>query len=189
MRRRLGGGITTGSGDVIIAVLDTGVDYNHDDLDDNMWTDPNGNYGYDFYNDDNDPIDDNGHGTHCAGIIAAEGNNNLDTTGVCWNARIMALKFLSANGSGPTNGAISGIEYAVDNGADIISNSWGSVFYSQSLKEACDYAYSQGLFLVAAAGNADDMWPHFPAHYDSMMSVLLSLKFLNIGLAVVTLYS
>ena len=91
--------IGTGSSDVIIAVIDTGVDYNHRDLQNNIWTDENGYHGYDFYNKNNDPMDDYGHGTHCAGIIAAEGNNNLDIAGVCWNAKIMAIKCLSSTGS------------------------------------------------------------------------------------------
>jgi subtilisin family serine protease len=163
--------ITTGSSDVIVAVLDTGVDYSHRDLKNNIWADTNGSHGYDFVNDDNDPNDDNGHGTHCAGIIAADGNNEFDVVGVCWTAKIMAVKFLDSNGRGSTDGAVSGIYYATNNGADIISNSWGGGPYSQTLKEAFDYAFSQGVFLVAAAGNDNDFWPAYPAYFDNVMAV------------------
>ena len=82
--------------DIIVAVIDTGVDYTHKDLAANMWADANGSHGYDFVNDDNDPMEDRhpGHGTHCAGIIAAVGDNNTGVTGVCWHAKIMAVKFI-----------------------------------------------------------------------------------------------
>ena len=162
------------SSDIIIAVVDTGVDYTHRDLDDNMWTDPNGNHGYDFYNDDADPIDDHGHGTHCAGIIAAEGNNALDITGVCWDAKIMAVKFLNSNGSGSYDDAAEAFYYAVDNGADILSNSWGeTTSFSQIMQDAIDYAYSQGVIVVAAAGNeAQYYFPHYPASMEHVISVV-----------------
>jgi len=163
--------ITIGSSEVIIAVIDTGVDYTHRDLDDNMWTDVNGCHGYDFINDDNDPIDDHGHGTHCSGIIAAEGDNGLDITGVCWDVKIMALKFLGADGTGPTSLAASAFYYAVDNGADVISNSWGGGGYLQSAQEAIDYAYSQGVVIIAAAGNDNTDAHHYPACYDHVISV------------------
>ncbi|MHC4620635.1 MAG: S8 family serine peptidase, partial [Planctomycetota bacterium] len=184
--------IQTGSTDVTVAVLDTGVDYGHNDLSANIWFnkvelngDPNVDddnngyvddiYGYDFCTfaqyRDSDPNDDHGHGTHCAGIIAADGNNGLDTSGINWDANVMALKFLSKWGYGWNEDAQEAIEYAVDMGADIISNSWGSIAFSQSLKETCDYAYSQGVFLVGAAGNNDDIWGIFPARYANMMSV------------------
>ncbi len=163
--------IETGSLEVIVAVVDTGVDYNHSDLDDNMWTDGSGYYGYDFINDDNDPLDDHGHGTHCSGIIAAEGNNGLDVVGVCWDAKIMALKFLGSNGSGNTSDAVTAFYYAVDNGADVVSNSWGGGGFSQSAQDAIDYAYSQGVIMIAAAGNDNSSSSHYPASYDHMISV------------------
>jgi len=164
--------IHTGSSDVIVAVVDTGVDYNHRDLDDNMWTDGSGHWGYDFINDDADPIDDHGHGTHCAGIIAAEGDNSLDVTGVCWDAKIMALKFLDETGSGSTSDATEAFYYAVDNGADVVSNSWGGSGYSQSMQDAIDYAYSQGVIMVAAAGNDNcDNSDYYPANYEHVISV------------------
>src|SRR3989339_2234432 len=93
---------------------------------------------------DKDPKDDNGHGTHCAGIIAAEGNNSHGIAGVCWVANVMPVKFLNSNGSGFTSNAINAVYYAVDNGADILSNSWGGGAYNQALKEAIDYAYATG---------------------------------------------
>jgi len=107
-------------GSVILAVLDSGINYNHEDLYGNMW---NGAtyHGYDFVDDDNDPLDLHGHGTHCAGTIGAMGNNNIGTTGVCWNIQIMAVRVLSAAGWGTTADIISGIYYAVNNGVKIIN--------------------------------------------------------------------
>ncbi|MHC4475592.1 MAG: S8 family serine peptidase [Planctomycetota bacterium] len=163
--------LQTGSLDTIIAVVDTGVDYSHRDLDDNMWTDGSGHYGYDFINNDNDPIDDHGHGTHCAGIIAAEGNNGFDIAGICWNARIMALKFLGANGSGSGADAVEAFYYAVENAADVTSNSWGGGGYMESMQEAINYAYTQGVVMLAAAGNNGMDGLFYPARYDNMISV------------------
>jgi predicted outer membrane repeat protein len=181
--------ITTAASDVIVAVLDTGVDYTHRDLNDNMWVnqveldgiegvddDENGYiddiYGYDFINRDPDPKDDHGHGTHCSGIIAAEGDNELDIAGVCWDAQIMALKFLGSDGGGDAATAVGAVYYAVENGADIISNSWGgSWFYPKSLKQAFDYAYSQGVIAVASAGNDDSDWISYPASFERVIAV------------------
>ncbi|MHC4309328.1 MAG: S8 family serine peptidase [Planctomycetota bacterium] len=179
--------ICTGSPEIIVAVVDTGVDYRHRDLDDNMWinigeiagngVDDDGNgyvddiYGYDFSNNDGDPYDDNGHGTHCAGTIAAEGDNGLDIAGVCWNARIMALKFLGSDGTGSLSGAINTFYYAVENGADVTSNSWSGRAYSSAMKEAIDYAHSQGVIMVASAGNNYFTSPKFPAYYEHVISV------------------
>jgi len=180
--------IHTGSPKVIVAVVDSGVDYKHRDLQDNIWVnqrelngvvdidDDNNGYtddifGYDFINNDSDPIDDLGHGTHCSGIIAARGNNALDIAGVCWNAKIMSLKFLNAEGEGYVSDAATAFYYAVENGADIISNSWGGDDYSETLKEAIDYAHSQGVVMVAAAGNSYSDSPHYPAYYEYMIAV------------------
>jgi len=179
---------STGDSGIVVAVIDTGVDYNHRDLMGNMWVnqtelngaagiddDENGYvddiYGYDFVNNDSDPIDDHGHGTHCSGIIAAAGNNGTDITGICWDARIMALKFLDSSGSGNTADAVKAIYYAVQNGADVTSNSWGGGDFSQAMKDAIDYAYSQGVMMVAAAGNNGDTDVQYPANYDNMFSV------------------
>ncbi|MHC4315540.1 MAG: S8 family serine peptidase [Planctomycetota bacterium] len=179
--------ISTGGPGTIVAVVDTGVDYRHRDLDDNMWinigeiagngVDDDGNgyvddiYGYDFINNDGDPCDDYGHGTHCAGTIASEGNNGLDIVGVCWNARIMALKFLGDDGYGSTSDAVTAFYYAVENGADVISNSWGGGGYNYAMQEAIDYAHSLGVIMVASAGNGYSNDPKYPAYYEHMISV------------------
>ncbi|MHC4641510.1 MAG: S8 family serine peptidase [Planctomycetota bacterium] len=179
--------IYTGSSETIVAVVDSGVDYRHRDLDDNMWVnieeiagngvddDNNGYvddiYGYDFRNNDSDPCDDRGHGTHCAGTIAAEGDNGMDIAGVCLNARIMALKFLGSGGTGSTSDAVIAFYYAVENGADVISNSWGGGSYSYSLEQAIDYAHSQGVIMVASAGNDNSTSPKLPAYYEHVISV------------------
>jgi len=180
--------IHTGSPEVIIAVVDTGVDYNHRDLEDNIWInqtewngmtgiDDDGNeyiddiYGYDFSNHDNNPNDDNGHGTHCSGTIAARGNNSFDIAGVCWNAKIMALKFLDENGEGFSSDAAIAIYYATENAADIISNSWAGSYPSETLEEVIDYAHSLGVIMVAAAGNNNSDSPVYPAYYENMMAV------------------
>ena len=152
-------------------MLDSGVDYNHQDLVNNMWSNENGFHGYDFVSDSNEPMDDHGHGTHCAGVIAAGGNNGLDITGVCWNTKIMALKFLDSTGNGSSDDAIKAIEYAVDNGADVLSNSWGGGGYSKALKDAIDYAHSQGVIVVAAAGNDSSQQIQYPAGYNNVIAV------------------
>jgi subtilisin family serine protease len=180
--------IHTGSPEVIIAVVDTGVDYEHRDLEGNIWInqielngmtgiDDDGNeyiddiYGYDFVNHDNNPLDDNGHGTHCAGIIAAGGNNSLDIAGVCWNAKIMALKFLDKNGEGFSSDAAIAIYYAAENAADIISNSWAGSYPSETLEKVIDYAHSLGVIMVAAAANNNSDSPVYPAYYENMIAV------------------
>jgi parallel beta-helix repeat protein len=174
--------ITTGSKNVIIAVIDSGVYMHHLDLVDNMWrnwnetadgrdTDGNGYiddlYGWDFYQNDNDPDDVDGHGTHCAGTIAGVGNNNLGVSGVMWTAKIMPLRYLGPYGTGKTSDAIKAINYAKNNGAHIISNSWGSSSYSQSLKDAID-SFSGPVICSAGNSAADtDTSPNYPATYNS----------------------
>ena len=183
--------ITTGSSDVVVGVIDTGVDYTHPDLADNIWTNPgeiagdgidnDGNgyiddiHGYDFVNNDGDPFDDEGHGTHVAGTIAARGNNGTGATGVNWSAQIMGLKFLGANGSGTTFAAIQSIEYATmmktryGVNIDLTNNSWGGGGFSQSLYDAIEAAGNADQLFVAAAGNAsnnNDNSPSYPASYD-----------------------
>ena len=175
--------VNTGSPSTIIAVIDTGVDYLHPDLSANIWTnsdeiagngiddDANGyiddTKGWNFVSDTNNPMDDNSHGTHCAGTIAAVGNNGLGVAGVCWTARIMPLKFLDSSGSGYTSDAISAILYANRNGAHVLSNSWGGGGYSQSLKDAID---ASPAIVICAAGNSasnTDMSPQYPSSYTS----------------------
>jgi subtilisin family serine protease len=182
----------TGSNSVVIAIVDTGIDYNHPDVSSNIWVntgespdnglDDDGNghvddvYGWDFLNDENDPMDDNGHGTHLAGIMAGGGNNGAGVTGVNWTARVMALKFLDAEGFGDVARAISAIEYATQQGVDIINCSFGTTAFSQFLKDAVD---ASSALLVCAAGNESlnsDLFPHYPSGFDSsnMLAVAAS---------------
>jgi len=174
-----------GSEDVVVAVVDTGVDYEHPDLEDNMWTnsgetagnskDDDGNgfvddvYGYDWFDSDSDPMDDHSHGTHVAGIIGAVGDNDLGVAGVSPEVSIMALRFMGADGSGTTAEVAQAIVYAVDNGADIINASFASTNSSTLMEEAIEYAEEEGVLFVAAAGNDgedNDETPNYPASYD-----------------------
>ncbi|BBL78748.1 hypothetical protein RxyAA322_06020 [Rubrobacter xylanophilus] len=184
--------VTTGS-ETVVAVVDTGVDVSHPDLEANLWTnddevpkdgrDNDGNgyvddvHGYDFFNDDAsvyDPDDGDDHGTHVAGTIAAEGNNGSGIAGVNWRARLMVLKFIG-DGYGYTSDAAAAIHYAIDNGAAVINASWGGAGYSQTLKDAVDRAESAGVLVVAAAGNGgsdgvgddNDTTPFYPSSYDN----------------------
>ena len=188
----------TGSGNVIVAVIDTGVDYTHEDLAANMWVnsgevagdgiDNDGNgfiddvHGYDFRNFDGDPMDDHNHGTHVAGTIGGVGNNGIGVTGVNWNVQIMAVKFLDAGGGGSISDAIESLNYAVANGAMISNNSWGfNGGYSQALDDAVAAARDAGHIFVAAAGNGNfagiglnnDVTPFWPANheYDNVVAV------------------
>lgn len=165
--------ITRGSQSVVVAVIDTGVDYNHPDLKDNMWKDPaTGYYGKNCItgaSNPNDPMDDNGHGTHVAGTIGAVGNNGVGVVGVNWQVKIMALKFMGSDGSGTTSDAIDCINYAIQKGAHIINASWGGYGYSQALRDAIASAKNAGILFVAAAGNEandNDLIPLYPASYD-----------------------
>ena len=176
--------ITTG-GSVVVAVIGSGVNYNHEDLASNMWVnegeipdngvDDDGNgyiddyLGWDFVNDDNDPMDDNDHGTHCSGTIGATGNNGKGVVGVNWTVKIMPLKFLDQCGSGSTSGAIEAILYSTNMGVKISSNSWGGGGYSQALYDAIEEFGNEGGLFVAAAGNEgndNDNKPSYPASYD-----------------------
>ncbi|MDZ7832999.1 MAG: S8 family peptidase [Desulfobacterales bacterium] len=173
--------LCTGSNDVVVAVIDTGVDYNHPDLAENTWTNPSesengidddGNgyvddvMGWDWVDDDNNPMDYNNHGTHCAGTIAAKGNNSEGITGVCWTANIMPLRSHSTLGAGSDADIISAIQYACSNNADIINISSGGESYSQSYKDAiCE----SSALVVCSAGNSgkdNDSAPHYPSNYE-----------------------
>jgi len=153
---------------IIVAVIDTGVDYNHPDLRANMWS-RGGKFGYDFFDDDDNPLDEEGHGTHCAGTIAAAGNNGIGVVGVTWKAQIMAMRFLGPDGSGATSDAVKCIDWAVANGAHILSNSWAGPDTSRELSEAVTRAEQKGVLFVAAAGNSagngnnNDTAPYYPA--------------------------
>jgi subtilisin len=171
---------STGEG-VKVAVLDTGIDYNHPDLKNNV------KGGVSFVIGARSYKDDNGHGTHCAGIIAAE-NNGIGVVGVAPGASLYAVKVLSKTGSGTTSNVIKGIDWAVNNGMQVISMSLGGGD-SQALHDACDYAYSKGIVLVAAAGNDYGGSIIYPAGYDSVIAVTATdssdgiASFSNVGSA------
>ncbi|HTG45742.1 MAG TPA: S8 family peptidase, partial [Verrucomicrobiae bacterium] len=176
---------TTGKKSVLVAVIDTGIDYLHEDLRENIWINPgeipfngvddDGNgyiddyYGYDFVSNDSDPYDDNEHGTHVAGIIGAQGNNGLGTVGVCWDVSLMALKAFDDQGNGTVADAIAAIEYAVRNGARVVNASWGLDEKSRALEEAVQSASNAGVLFVAAAGNNRSDDPSYPASFDSVL--------------------
>ncbi len=184
--------ITKGSKTVRIAVIDTGVDYTHEDLKSNMWTneleangiagvDDDGNgyiddvHGYDFANDDGDPADGHGHGTHCAGNIGAK-HDRSGVRGVMNDVEIVGIKFLSDSGSGESEDAIESIEYAIQAGVQLMSNSWGGGEFSQALKDSIEAANAAGIVFVAAAGNSNednDRAESYPANYevDNVISV------------------
>lgn len=203
--------ITHGSSDMIVAVIDTGVDYTHEDLLPNIWRntreipdngidDDNNGYiddviGWDFASNDNKPFDltvppldilfkggNAGHGTHCAGNVAARGDNGLGISGVAPNVKIMPLRFITEKGQGTTADAIRAIRYAVDNGAKVMSNSWGSEgedpsegAENRALRDAVQYGQDKGVLFIAAAGNGHkgvgydndtDKAPSYPSSYD-----------------------
>ncbi len=196
--------------DMVVAVIDTGVDYTHEDLLPNLWRntreipdngiDDDGNgyvddlVGWDFVSNDNKPYDlafsgleivfgggNPGHGTHCAGNVAARGQNGQGISGVAPDVKIMAIRFLSEKGSGTTADAVKAVKYAVDNGAKVLSNSWGSEGEeegdpdNQALKDVIQYAQDRDVLFIAAAGNGHqgvgydndtDAMPGVPASYD-----------------------
>ncbi|HTG43845.1 MAG TPA: S8 family peptidase, partial [Verrucomicrobiae bacterium] len=169
---------------VIVAVIDSGVRYTHEDLAANMWRNPkelpngkddDGNgiiddiYGFNPYAGSGDPMDDCGHGTHVAGTIGAVGNNGKGVAGICWKVKIMALKFMDSEGWGDTSDAIACINYARKNGAKVINASWGSSENSFALRNAITSARNAGIIFVVAAGNElanNDSVPSYPANYN-----------------------
>jgi subtilisin family serine protease len=182
----------TGNGSQTIAILDTGVDYNHPDLQANIWTntkelngiagfDDDGNgfiddiRGWDFINNDNSPLDDNMHGTHVAGIAGAVGGNNLGIAGAAWNVKLMPLKVFQSSGQGSVSTISLGIQYASNNGATIINMSFGSYSDSMTMRNALENAYATSV-LVAAAGNdetkigpCNGCGPFYPAAYSFVL--------------------
>jgi subtilisin family serine protease len=170
------------AGAVTVAVVDTGVDMSHPDLAPNLWTNPGeipGNgidddadgyvddvHGVDLLNDDGDPRDDNGHGTHVAGIVAARGDNGIGVAGVAWRARIMAVKVLDSHAAGDMSAVARGVRYAVAHGARIVNVSLSGPIAGADIVDAIDEARAAGVVIVAAAGNtgADlDVTPAYPA--------------------------
>jgi subtilisin family serine protease len=182
---RLAWDITTGSPSVVVGVVDTGIRYTHQDLAANMWTNPreipgngiddDGNgfiddiHGINAITGSGDPFDDNNHGTHCAGTIAASAFGGGPHVGVAYDVKLMALKFLDADGSGATSDAITCIEYALSMGVDVLSNSWGGGGFSQAVLDAIQAANAQGVLFVAAAGNEssnNDLIDNYPSNYE-----------------------
>lgn len=185
---------TTGSRDVLVAVIDSGVDYNHEDLKDNYWHNPGENGvdgkgknknsngiddddnglvddwgGWNFIKNNNNPMDDNYHGTHCAGTIGATGNNGIGVVGVNWNVSIVGLKFLDKEGNGTLENAVLAIEYATKIGVHIMSNSWGGDEYSETMAAAIRNARDAGILFVVAAGNNtsdNDVSLDYPSGYN-----------------------
>jgi thermitase len=156
---------TVGSSSVLVAVLDTGIDYNHPDLAANYVP-----LGYNWAYNNSDPKDDFGHGTHCAGIIAAELNNSIGIAGMA-QVHIMAEKVLDSGGYGYEDWVANGIIHATDMGANIISMSFGGYGDSELIHDAVKYAYSAGVMLVAAAGNDHTDTKSYPAAYPEVVSV------------------
>jgi len=148
-----------------IAILDTGVEATNTDLSGKVLP------GYDYHNNDNDPADDNGHGTHVAGLAGAYGNNWWGGAGVDWNARILPVKVLGADNRGYVSNFINGLYYAVSNNAQVINFSLGSYGYSQAFQDAIDYAWGQNRLIVAAAGNDNSASLFYPAAYNRVLSV------------------
>jgi subtilisin family serine protease len=174
--------VTTGSRSIVIAVIDTGIQYTHPDLAANMWTNPGGiggcaagTFGYNAVANTCNPMDDHYHGTHCAGTIGGVGNNATGVPGVNWVASLMALKFLDSSGSGTTADAIESIDFAVNAkiagvNVRVLSNSWGGGAFSQALLDAINRANTNDILFVAAAGNSalnNDTTPHYPSSYNA----------------------
>lgn len=188
--------LSTCSEDVVVAVVDTGLQMSHPDIAQNLWqnndeildgVDNDGNglvddlYGWDFINNDNDPADDHGHGTHVAGIVGAVGDNGTGVAGVCWKVRLMPLKILDADGYGTVADEIQAVLYAIEKGADVINASFGGGSYSNAERDAIRMAEDRGILFVTAAGNGgddyigdnNDVYPFYPANYllDNIVSV------------------
>ena len=200
--------MSTGSRDLIVGVIDTGIDYTHPDLAANMWVNPGeiaGNgidddangfvddvHGYDFANDDGDPFDDNGHGTHCAGTIGGVGDNGVGVVGVNWEVSLMGLKFLDANGSGSTSDAIQAVNYATmmrnqyGQNVRVTNNSWGGGGSSSAMRQAIESGAEADIVFIAAAGNDGmniDNNPQYPASYTSEAVISVAATDRNDALA------
>ena len=173
----LGWNTQTSASGIIVAVIDSGVRYTHEDLAANMWTSPrDGSHGFNALTGSGNPMDDHGHGTMVAGIIGAVGNNGTGISGVAWRVQIMACKFLDATGNGFVSDAIECIVYARTNGAHIINASWGGSAYSAALADAIASAARAGIIFVAASGNDGtniEAAPFYPAslNLDNVVTV------------------
>lgn len=179
-------GLTTGSPNVVVAVIDTGIDYNHEDLRANVWSNPSaysatidgvsincagGTHGFNAISGTCDPLDDNEHGTHVSGTIGAVGNNGIGVAGINWSVQILACKFLDATGSGALSDVITCLDFVKamkDRGANIVAtnNSWGGDGFSQALSDAIQAQQKDGILFIAAAGNDssnNDLAPTYPS--------------------------
>jgi subtilisin family serine protease len=181
----------TGGQDVVVAVIDTGIDIRHDDLKDNIWVntretagngvDDDGNgyiddvNGWDFAYSDNNPSDGDSHGTHCAGTVAARGNNGVGVAGVNWRAKLMPVKVLDDSGGGYNYDIYNGILYAVSNGAKVTSNSYGGGGASSLMATAIRTAQDRGVLFVAAAGNESASSASYPAYYTKTYNNVISV--------------
>lgn len=160
-----GWNITRGNEEIEIAIVDTGVDLDHPDLRNRLVK------GYNVINEKAEPDDDNGHGTHVAGIIASETDNNEGVAGITWYSKIMPVKAMGAKGYGTTFDIAKGIVWAVDHGADVINLSLGNYQPSNVLEEAVRYAYKKNVVMVSAAGNDGSDQPTYPSAYPEVLSV------------------
>ena len=207
---------STGSRNVLVAIIDTGVDYTHEDLTDNIWTNPgesgndasgkdkrtngvddDGNgfiddwHGWDFANKDNDPKDDHSHGTHCAGTIGGVGDNGKGVVGVNWKVGILPIKFLKGNGSGTLADAVLSIDYATKMKAHLMSNSWGGGGFTKTMEDSIIAASKAGILFVAAAGNNssdNDKKPHYPSSYETENVLAVAAVDHNAGIASFSCY-
>jgi len=157
--------VTTGTSQTVVAVLDTGVDSSHPDLQ-GAFVD-----GYDTVNEDTDPSDDHGHGTMVAGVIAARANNGIGVAGTCWRCSLMPVKVIAANGSGTAADVAEGIQWASDHGADVINLSFTMSSGNDAVAAAIAHARTRGAVVVAAAGNTGSSEATFPAAYPGVISV------------------
>ena len=163
--------VTMGSTGVTIAILDSGIDPSHPDLSGKIVA------GYDFVDGDSNPSDENGHGTHVAGIAAAITDNGIGVAGVDWQARIMPVRILDREGGGWISDMVSGIGWAKDQGADVLNLSLGGPSYSSSAQTAINQAHSSGILIVASMGNSGDSTTLYPAAYDNVLAVAATDRF------------
>jgi subtilisin family serine protease len=174
---------------VVVAIIDSGVNYSQEDLAGNMWNGGPGFplHGTDFVTNDNDPMDLNGHGTHIAAIVAAAGNNATGTTGVCWKASIMAVRVLDAIGSGTSASVLQGINFAVSNGAKVINMSFSGGSFDQALSDAIANARANDVLVVVAAGNQgsnnDGGSPRYPCNFTHANLICVAALDQNYALA------
>lgn len=175
-----------GSASITVAIIDSGINPDHAEFAGRLWRNDDDRYdgedndhngyiddyfGWDFVNEDNDPMDDNGHGTAVAGVLAANGNNALGYAGIDWNCRLMICKVVGGSQVGYYSDWIRAIYYAVQEGVDVINFSLVGVDDSRALKEAVDYAYRKGVLIVASMGNGNSSIPNYPAAYHHTLAV------------------